>query len=175
MGIHTLQALALWERDAKERAVSTPGQALTLAEPEGSVRTFVDEGLEWPPRLQAARSSAEGTAAPARPGALPQGSCSPHWSRPPRAPPPTAELPEPLSERELEVLQLIEVGKSNRRIAPRTVVIHHRRHSQDPHPQHLPQAQCCHSRTQALVRARETEPTLAQREQASQATPLTFI
>src|SRR5215207_6844110 len=41
-----LQALALWERDAKERAVSTLTQALTLAEPEGYVRTFVDEGPE---------------------------------------------------------------------------------------------------------------------------------
>jgi Bacterial regulatory proteins, luxR family len=29
----------------------------------------------------------------------------------------TAELPEPLSERELEVLQLIAAGKSNKRIA----------------------------------------------------------
>ena len=37
-----LQALALWERDAKERAVSAR-TGLTLAEPEGYVRTFVDE------------------------------------------------------------------------------------------------------------------------------------
>src|SRR5215216_5921757 len=41
-----LQALALWEKDAKERAVSTLTQALILAEPEGYVRTFVDEGPE---------------------------------------------------------------------------------------------------------------------------------
>ena len=39
-----LQALALWASNKKERAVSTLTRALTLAEPEGYVRTFVDEG-----------------------------------------------------------------------------------------------------------------------------------
>ncbi|HEU4494465.1 MAG TPA: hypothetical protein VFR69_09750, partial [Rubrobacteraceae bacterium] len=43
--ILALQALALWVGQEKERAVSTLGQALALAEPEGYVRTFVDEGL----------------------------------------------------------------------------------------------------------------------------------
>jgi LuxR family maltose regulon positive regulatory protein len=44
--ILTLQALALWARGKKERAVTTLAQALASAEPEGYVRTFVDEGAE---------------------------------------------------------------------------------------------------------------------------------
>ena len=44
-----LQAPALWEKGERERAVSTRTQALTLAEPEGYVRTFVDEGPQMAP------------------------------------------------------------------------------------------------------------------------------
>src|SRR5918993_5190556 len=42
--ILALQALALGAASKKERAVSTLAGALALAEPEGYVRTFVDEG-----------------------------------------------------------------------------------------------------------------------------------
>jgi LuxR family maltose regulon positive regulatory protein len=44
IGILTLRALALQARGEKERAVRTLAEALALAEPEGYVRTFVDEG-----------------------------------------------------------------------------------------------------------------------------------
>src|SRR5215216_236956 len=149
-----LQALALWEGDAKERAVSTLTQALTLAEPEGYVRTFVDEGPEMallvsevleaqqrgrrhPPvpahyylrkLLTAREQAASGTT------------------------PPTAELPDPLSERELEVLILIEAGKSNRRIAQELFVA---AGTVKTHIRSIYRKLDAHSRTQALVRARE--------------------
>src|SRR3712207_5052739 len=42
--ILALQALALWASKEKEQAVSTLTRALALAQPEGYVRTFVDEG-----------------------------------------------------------------------------------------------------------------------------------
>src|SRR4028119_223538 len=42
--ILALQGLALWAGSKRERAVSTLARALTLAEPEGYVRTFVEEG-----------------------------------------------------------------------------------------------------------------------------------
>src|ERR687895_1218887 len=41
--ILTLQALLLRAKDEKNRAIDVMGQALALAEPEGYVRTFVDE------------------------------------------------------------------------------------------------------------------------------------
>jgi hypothetical protein len=40
-----LQAVALWEGNERDRAVGSLGQALVLAEPDGYVRTFADEGL----------------------------------------------------------------------------------------------------------------------------------
>jgi LuxR family maltose regulon positive regulatory protein len=42
--ILTLQALALRANDEKTRAMDVMGKALALGEPEGYVRTFVDEG-----------------------------------------------------------------------------------------------------------------------------------
>src|SRR3712207_2655581 len=42
--ILALRALALWASNEKEQAVVTLTRALALAEPEGYVRTFVDEG-----------------------------------------------------------------------------------------------------------------------------------
>jgi LuxR family maltose regulon positive regulatory protein len=42
--ILSLQTLALWASNEKEQAVGTLTQALEMAEPEGYVRTSVDEG-----------------------------------------------------------------------------------------------------------------------------------
>jgi ATP/maltotriose-dependent transcriptional regulator MalT len=72
--------------------------------------------------------------------------------RSPRSTLPTAELPEPLSERELEVLQLIEAGKSNRRIAQELFVTEG---TVKTHIRNIYRKLDAHSRTQALVRARE--------------------
>jgi LuxR family transcriptional regulator, maltose regulon positive regulatory protein len=148
-----LQALALWERDAKERAVSTLTQALTLAEPEGYVRTFVDEGPEMALLVsEVLEAQQRGQLHPPVPAhylrklltALEQAASS--------ATPPTAELPEPLSERELEVLILIEAGKSNRRIAQELFVT---AGTVKTHIRSIYRKLDAHSRTQALVRARE--------------------
>jgi LuxR family transcriptional regulator, maltose regulon positive regulatory protein len=66
--------------------------------------------------------------------------------------PPTPQLPEPLSERELEVLQLIAAGKSNRRIAQELFVA---AGTVKTHIRSIYRKLDAHSRTQALVRARE--------------------
>jgi LuxR family maltose regulon positive regulatory protein len=65
---------------------------------------------------------------------------------------PTAELPEPLSERELEVLILIVAGKSNRRIAQELFVT---AGTVKTHIRSIYRKLDAHSRTQTLVRARE--------------------
>jgi LuxR family maltose regulon positive regulatory protein len=66
--------------------------------------------------------------------------------------PPTPQLPEPLSERELEVLQLIAAGKSNSRIAQELFVT---AGTVKTHIRNIYRKLDAHSRTQALVRARE--------------------
>jgi LuxR family transcriptional regulator, maltose regulon positive regulatory protein len=67
---------------------------------------------------------------------------------------PAAGLPEPLSERELEVLQLIAAGKTNRQISSELFV------SVGTVKTHINNAYRkldAHSRTQALARARELD------------------
>jgi LuxR family transcriptional regulator, maltose regulon positive regulatory protein len=65
---------------------------------------------------------------------------------------PAAGLPEPLSERELEVLQLIAAGNTNRRIATELFVSVG---TVKTHLNNLYRKLDAHSRTQALARARE--------------------
>ncbi len=153
--ILTLQAMALRERGEKERAVSILTQALTLAEPEGYVRTFVDEGP------QIATLLAEVLQAHQRRHREPSDHPPAHYLRKLLAAleqvtsgttPLTAELPEPLSERELEVLQLIAAGKSNKRIAQELFVT---AGTVKTHIRNIYRKLDAHSRTQALVRARE--------------------
>jgi LuxR family maltose regulon positive regulatory protein len=63
-----------------------------------------------------------------------------------------AELPEPLSERELEVLALIAAGKSNRQIAKELFVA---QSTVKTHIKNIYGKLDAHTRTQALARAKE--------------------
>jgi LuxR family transcriptional regulator, maltose regulon positive regulatory protein len=153
--ILALQALALWAGSKKERAVSALAQALTLAEPESYVRTIVDEG----PQMATLLSEVLGAKQRGRTDLL---RCvSAHYLKKLLAAlerdaasvaSPAAGLPEPLSERELEVLRLIASGKSNRRIASELFLSVG---TVKTHINHLYRKLDAHSRTQALARARE--------------------
>ena len=153
--ILTLKALALRAKDEKTRAIGIMGQALALGQPEGYVRTFVDEGPAMGILLSETVEAWErGLRDPAN--KLPM-----HYLRKltavlerdaSGATLPAVGLPEPLSERELEVLQLIAAGKPNRRIAAELFV------SVGTVKTHINNAYRkldAHSRTQALARARE--------------------
>ena len=153
--IVALEALALQAKGKKELAVSTVAQALALAEPEGYVRTFVDEGPEMAPLVSEVLKAHQRRHLE-RPD-LP----SAHYLRKLLAAleqaasgsmAPTLRLPEPLSERELEVLQLIDAGKSNRRIAQELFVTVG---TVKTHIRSIYRKLDAHSRTYALVQARE--------------------
>jgi ATP/maltotriose-dependent transcriptional regulator MalT len=150
-----LQALALRARDEKTRAMEVMGQALALGEPEGYVRTFVDEG----PAMVVLLS--ETLEARQRGRLDPANKVPVHYFRKLIAllerdatgtVPPAAGPPEPLSERELEVLQLIAAGKSNRRIATELFVSVG---TVKTHINNVYRKLDAHSRTQAVARARE--------------------
>ncbi len=111
--ILALQALACEARNDLDRALRPLERALTLAEPEGYVRLFIDEGAPMARLLTAARArgvmpdyagrllAASGTSAPA----------TAHHDSVNPAP------AEPLTAREIEVLRLVAEGRSNREIA----------------------------------------------------------
>jgi LuxR family maltose regulon positive regulatory protein len=120
INILVLQARALQSEEDWDQAVSTLGRALGLAEPEGFVRTFVDEGAPMARLLR--RALAQGIA-PSYVTKL-----MPAFGESAQPAPPAGQalddqpLIEPLTERELEVLRLIASGLSNREIAEDLVV-----------------------------------------------------
>jgi LuxR family maltose regulon positive regulatory protein len=149
-----LRALALWARGEKERAVATLARALALAEPEGYVRTFVDEGTPMADLLSAVLEARQGGHLDAAGrvstpylarllAALAQGTGGPTAAE---------RLPDPLRERELEVLALIAAGKSNKEIAGTLFVS---MGTVKTHINNLYRKLDVGSRTQAVSRARE--------------------
>jgi len=112
-----LEAVAHQAHGEKNKATQTLGDALALAEPGGFVRIFVDEGA---PMAQLLSEVAAHEVMPDYTGKLlsvfeAEGQKSEDESSLPSAQP----LIEPLSQRELEVLQLIAQGLSNREIGER--------------------------------------------------------
>ena len=111
----TLEAVAHQAQGDEEMAVDVLGKALALAEPGGFVRLFVDEGRPMAHLLAVA--VARGVM-PTYAGKLLAAFETEH---PPGADvsPPPQPLIEPLSDRELEVLELVAQGLSNREIGER--------------------------------------------------------
>ncbi|MDY6878351.1 MAG: LuxR C-terminal-related transcriptional regulator [Chloroflexota bacterium] len=116
-----LRALALQAQGDADRASASLEQALALAEPGGYVRAFVEEGM---PMARMLYTAAERDVAPEYVGrllaAFPDAVLAPAEHA--RAARLEAEMVEPLSEREIEVLSLIAEGLPNRQVAQRLVI-----------------------------------------------------
>jgi len=150
--ILNLQALTLQAQGDTDQAISTLEKALALAEPGGFVRIFVDEGPAMAHLLYEAVS--RGTAADyvqrllaafpvdklEKPGPS-QGQSQ------------SAEYIEPLSGRELEVLQLIADGLTNQDIAGRLYIS---LNTVKAHTRNIYSKLGVNSRTHAVAKARAT-------------------
>jgi LuxR family maltose regulon positive regulatory protein len=146
-----LQAIALQAQGEIDRALASLERALALAEPEDYVRIFIDEG---PPMGELLRqTSTQGIVPEYVSKLLAALEVSEHESMRVLPPHPyTQPLIEPLSSRELEVLQLLAAGLSNREIAKTLVIA---LGTVKNHLQNIYGKLDVHNRTQAVHRARE--------------------
>jgi LuxR family maltose regulon positive regulatory protein len=160
--LRALQALAHADCGDEPSALTALDEALTLAAPEGYLRVFVDEG---PPMAELLRKLVAGRRQDQRSGA----GAGPRQYRSrlveafeqadlPIRPPArrgavvVAGLIEPLSARELEVLELLAMGRSNQQIAKELVVT---QETAKKHVSHIFDKLGVANRTQAVVRAQE--------------------
>jgi len=149
--IGLLKALALQAQGKSSEAVASLKRSLTLAEPEGYVRLFLDEGApaaellkalqrdpEVPPHVQSYAQKLLEAFGEATEDDRPRVGAS--------------TLVEPLTQRELKVLQLINEGYSNRQIAEALVIA---LNTVKRHTSNLYGKLGVNSRTQAIARARQ--------------------
>ncbi|QBD77106.1 hypothetical protein EPA93_14290 [Ktedonosporobacter rubrisoli] len=146
--IQMLTVLALQAQGKTKQALTTLGSVLALAEPEGYVRLFVDEGeviaslllqISTSPTASSGYIQQILAAIPAKRPALP----TPPFHQP---------LIDPLSVREREVLSLLAHGASNQQIADHLVIS---LNTAKRHVKHILAKLAVTNRTQAVVRARE--------------------
>ena len=152
-----LYALALAECDRQQEALEVLAKALVLAEPERSVRVFADEGFVMA-KLLSQLLEAHGQ------GRLPASlSISVPYVRTLLAAldyrtdaavyqPANTALPEPLSERELEVLRLMADDLSSNEIAERLIIAVD---TARKHVKNIYGKLAVHSRAEAIRRSRE--------------------
>jgi len=145
-----LQSLAWQARRETEPALAALDGALAIAEPEGYVRIFLDHGIPLAHLLyRVAEREPERAYVGRLLAAMPEleeGLGLPAVSEARQS------IVEPLTNRELEVLQLIAAGLSNREIAVRLTIAHG---TVKVHTSRIYGKLNVHSRTQAVQRARE--------------------
>ncbi len=154
MELRILRSLALGRQGNTRGAEADLERALALAEPEGYVRLFLDEGQ--PMQMLLARWLAHAGAGRLRDYAMRVLS---HFDAEPHGIPaaqeavsPTGDLVEPLSQRELEVLHLIALGRTNKEIARQLVVAPG---TVKAHTSHIYRKLDVANRTEAVARARQ--------------------
>ena len=158
--ILVLKSLSLLARPRRADAVAVLGRALSLANPEDYVRTFVDEGAPMVALLEqflrARKTKLSGPGQDVSPEYIAKLLTALGYTGVSSAGARGAAglFVDPISEREIEVLHLLASGTPNREIAARLYV------SLDTvktHLKHVYNKLGVHSRTQAVARAKELD------------------
>jgi len=151
--IYALQALAYQAQGDTGQAMAALQRALSLAEPAGYVRIFADEASPMARLLQeAVRRGVTRGIAPEYANKLLAALGVAEYSEEPHPYPHTQPLPEPLSERELEVLRLLNTHLSSTEIAERLYITPN---TARYHIKNIYGKLDVHSRSDAVQRARE--------------------
>jgi LuxR family maltose regulon positive regulatory protein len=145
-----LQALAHQMCQKEMQALDALSEALRLAEPEGYIRSFVDEGAPMESLLYRLRRQNR------KHGLTPYldtllAAFQPESKAQAEEPAQAYQLPEPLSKREQEVLQLLADGVSNQEIAQELVIAID---TVKRHVSHIYSKLGVHNRVQAVQQAR---------------------
>lgn len=161
--LRALEALALEASGDTPAALTALTEALALAQPEGYVRVFADEGAPMA-GLLTRLVGADQRGRPPATGGVPSAylrrlldACGTRGDRPApltakRDAAPAAGLVEPLSDREMEVLRRLAAGRANQQIADELMVA---LDTVKKHVSHILQKLGAANRTQAVARARE--------------------
>ncbi len=152
-----LQAVALQALGRVEEARSVLTRALSIAEPEGWIRTFIDEGALMGELLRAvltAQRTQRGAAAQRIAGYASRLLSAMGVEMPGAKPsaPSSADLVEPLSEREFEILRLLATSLSTPEIARELILSANTVRS---HVKSIYGKLNVHGRIEAIQRARE--------------------
>jgi LuxR family maltose regulon positive regulatory protein len=145
-----LQSIALQAIGEDDRAIAALARALSLAEPEGYVRTFIDEGE--PMAILLRQAAGRGIAVEY------MGKLLSEWAKESARSETAGQSPslptgvEPLTEREWEVLRLLAIGLSNREIAEQLFLAVG---TVKKYTSNIYGKLSVHSRTQAAAKARE--------------------
>jgi LuxR family maltose regulon positive regulatory protein len=152
------QGFVIWLRVYQALAAATPAEALTflaealsLGQPEGFIRFFVDEGRLLAPLLRTALSQGITPEYTSKLLSIIEAEEQHRKSRTIEVTP-SALLPEPLSGRELEVLRLLAADVSNQQIASRLTIS---LSTVKTHVHHILEKLDVKDRSQAVFRARE--------------------
>jgi LuxR family maltose regulon positive regulatory protein len=141
----SLQAMADWRRGERAGSLISLEHALRLAEPEGYIRLFADLGLPMAQLLQEARS--RGVMTDYVDGLLAAFNTDLSFLTSSEV-----ALPEPLTDREQEVLELLAAGLTNREIAEDLIISPE---TVKKHTGNIYGKLGASNRTQAVARARE--------------------
>ena len=145
-----LQAATRQAQGSTDQAITTLEKALTLAEPGGFIRIFVDEGPQMGRLLyEAIKRDISPDYTSRLLAAFPV--AEPEQTDPSKAQTLKSALVEPLSEREIEVLQLIAEGLTNQEISSRFFIS---MNTVKAHTRNIYAKFSVKSRTQAVAKAR---------------------